>query len=65
MKSRAAGHRSHRKDLKLDPFAVEIGIVFLPVDLRFDAPAVALWNERLVFGSNLSGKHNQLLTGTN
>jgi hypothetical protein len=35
--SRAAGHRSHREYLQLDPFSVQIGIRFVPVDLDLDA----------------------------
>src|ERR1700692_3624507 len=50
MKGRAAGHRTHREDLQLDPFPVEIGDRFVPVDLAPDPPAVTLRNKRLVFG---------------
>ncbi len=47
MISRAAGHRSHRKHLQLDPLAVQIGVRFVPVHLGLDAPRVALRNECL------------------
>ena len=48
MEGRAAGHRPHREHLQLDPLPVQIGIRFVPIDLRLDAPVVALRNERLV-----------------
>src|SRR5258708_30203018 len=50
MESRATGHRAHRKNLKLDPLAVKIGVRLVPIDLRLDAPLITLRNDRLVFG---------------
>ena len=50
MEGRAAGHRSHRKNLQLNPIAVQIGVRFVPIDLGHYAPVITLRNERLVFG---------------
>ena len=47
MKRRTAGHRTHRKHLQLDPFALQIGARFIPVNLDLDAECVALRHERL------------------
>ena len=47
MIGRSTGHRPHLEHLELDPLAVQIGIRFIPVDLRFHAPVVALRHEGL------------------
>ncbi len=47
VKRRSARHAAHRKDLQLDPLAGQIGIGFVPVNLRFHAPGVALWHASL------------------
>src|ERR1039458_5518841 len=47
MIGRAAGHRTHRKHLQLDPLAIQIGIRFVPIHLGLDAPLIALRNEGL------------------
>ena len=46
MKGCSARHTTHRKNLKLDSFARQIGIGFVPINLRFHAPGVTLWNTR-------------------
>jgi hypothetical protein len=47
MKRAATGHASHAKHLQLLAAAVDIGIGFVPVDLSFNTPVVALRNESL------------------
>jgi hypothetical protein len=54
MEGRTTCHRTHLEDLQLDPFTIQIGIRFVPIDLRLDAPVVALRNEQLVFGQTQS-----------
>ena len=44
---RSAGHAAHREGLQLDSLAGEIGIGFVPVNLPFHAPGVALRNADL------------------
>lgn len=34
VEGRFAGHRTHREDLQLDPFAIEIGVRLISIDLR-------------------------------
>ena len=48
VKCSAAGHRTHLEDLQLGTHAINIGVRFVPVHLRFHAPVVTLWNENFV-----------------
>jgi hypothetical protein len=47
MERRPAGHRPHREDLHLGPLVTEIDPGFIPVNLGFLRPTVALRHERL------------------
>ena len=47
VKPRATGHTAHAKDKYLLPFAVDLGIGFVPVDLAFLPQAVRLRNKGL------------------
>ena len=47
VKRRSAGHAAHREHLQLDSLAGQIGIRFVPIDLRFHAPGIALRNAGL------------------
>ena len=44
VKRRSACHAAHRKNLQLDSFSCQVGTGFVPVNLRFHAPGVALRN---------------------
>src|ERR1019366_4906213 len=50
MIGRSAGHRTQREHLQLDPLAIQVGIGFIPIDLGFDAPVVALRHKGLAPG---------------
>src|SRR5947209_5997272 len=47
MERRARGHAAQRKDLQLLALAVQIGLGFVPIDLRFLAPGVLLRHAHL------------------
>src|SRR5258708_13043689 len=47
MISRAAGHRTHRERLQLDPLAIKIGMRFVAVDWDLDAKLVTLRDKSL------------------
>ena len=47
VKRRSARHAAHRKHLQLDSLAAQIGIGFVPIDLRFHAPGITLRNAGL------------------
>jgi hypothetical protein len=44
VKRGSACHTAHRKHLQLESRSCDVGIGFVPVDLRFHAPSVALRN---------------------
>ena len=47
MERRTAGHRSHREHLHAGPLVAEIDPGFIPIDLGFLSPDVALRHKRL------------------
>src|SRR6266542_3210320 len=52
MIGRPAGHRTQREHLELYPFAIQIGVGFIPIDLCFNAPVVALRHKGLATGQS-------------
>src|ERR1035438_9960826 len=50
MIGRSAGHRTKRKHLQLDTLAIQVGIGFIPINLGFDTPVVALRHKGLAPG---------------
>src|ERR1035438_6828127 len=50
MIGRSASHRTKRKYLQLDALAIQVGIGFIPINLGFDTPVVALRHKGLAPG---------------
>ena len=48
MKGCSTGHGTHREHMQLHPLALQIGVSFIPIHLRFHAPVVTLGHEGIL-----------------